>query len=277
MSVTKTINSISIAQKIGGAFLAIVLVISGLAAISMSRVASTNEAVRDMVQTQIGALAYLDEMRNDVAQYRARLNRGVWLGEDKANANIAAWDADVNLAALVTVYSDSETRYATKVGDATEAAVFEKIKLASKELFSLGGATRALLVAGKIDEAKVQLVKKVFPAADALDRVLLQDYKLNSDSAVADADIVAQDIKAALLNWMVVLIAALIFVAAAGVFLTASIAMPIKTLIAAMSRLAGGDVNMPIPERDREDEFGQMAHVIDTFRQKLIGSDRRAG
>jgi HAMP domain-containing protein len=44
-----------------------------------------------------------------------------------------------------------------------------------------------------------------------------------------------------------------------------------------MSRLAGGDVNMPIPERDREDEFGQMAHVIDTFRQKLIGSDRRAG
>jgi methyl-accepting chemotaxis protein len=80
-----------------------------------------------------------------------------------------------------------------------------------------------------------------------------------------------------MVNWVVVLVAVVVFVAAAGVFLLTAVAQPMQALTGAVARLAEGDANVAIPERDRADEVGRMAKAVESLKQAMAGSDRPRG
>jgi methyl-accepting chemotaxis protein len=55
-----------------------------------------------------------------------------------------------------------------------------------------------------------------------------------------------------------------------GVFTSRSIVMPIKAMIAAMRKLAGGDNDVDIPAQGRKDEIGEMAETVQVFKDNAI-------
>jgi methyl-accepting chemotaxis protein len=267
------VDSISVSNKIAGTFFAILIVVGGLASISIHRADDTNALLRELVGDYVGDLTYLDTMRNAAAQYRSRLNRGIW-SDDDAPAREAA---DASLATLEKAYRDSEAKYALGVVNLQEVRLFDHVKAAEKAFFDQGNTIRTLLHDQKPDEARTRIVKDFFPAADVLDQALLDDFTFNSQGALSDAALVAQNVQAGILNWITVLGAVILFVAAAGFFLLASIATPMRALSSAMSQLARGDTSVPIPERDRADEVGQMARTVDTLKRRLLAPDQLAG
>ena len=53
-----------------------------------------------------------------------------------------------------------------------------------------------------------------------------------------------------------------------------SIVRPLKSMTAAMHRLASGDLNTEIPARGRKDEIGEMAGAMDVFKKNAVEAER---
>ncbi|WP_119169400.1 HAMP domain-containing protein [Algihabitans albus] len=60
----------------------------------------------------------------------------------------------------------------------------------------------------------------------------------------------------------------------AGLWLTRSVAHPIRGMTAAMGRLADGDTTAKIPAIGRRDEVGQMAQAMQVFKESMIEAER---
>jgi methyl-accepting chemotaxis protein len=52
-----------------------------------------------------------------------------------------------------------------------------------------------------------------------------------------------------------------------------SISKAIGSMVAAMTRLAGGDVRTAIPGLGRNDEIGEMASAVEVFKNSMVESD----
>ncbi|HYH18032.1 MAG TPA: methyl-accepting chemotaxis protein [Azospirillum sp.] len=63
-------------------------------------------------------------------------------------------------------------------------------------------------------------------------------------------------------------------VGAGGFAIARSIAVPTRTLTAAMRRLAEGDHDSAVPGRTRRDELGDMARAVEVFRQNALDNAR---
>ncbi len=236
MSVVDRINQVSIPHKIIGAFFAILVLIGGLATISIGRVSATNAAIHELIDDHVSSLTFLDEMRSAVEQYRARLDRAVSSPGGEVPALALA-----GLDALEKSYEENETRYAPTVWGGDEAAIHDRMKPLASAFFAGGKAIAAALRDGKQEAAKTRLSTDLAPTADALDQILRDDFRFNSEGALTDAALVAQSIDRGLLNWIAVLIAVIVFVGAAGVFLFASIARPSQRAGDGRHGLAGAD------------------------------------
>lgn len=62
----------------------------------------------------------------------------------------------------------------------------------------------------------------------------------------------------------------------AALFLRRQIARPISDITAAMSTLAGGDLNVAVPSCDRKDEVGALADAMQSFKEMAVDQHRQA-
>ena len=59
-----------------------------------------------------------------------------------------------------------------------------------------------------------------------------------------------------------------------GSLIGRGIALPVRSMTAAMRELAGGNVNVAVSETGRRDEVGQMAAAVEVFRESMVASQR---
>jgi methyl-accepting chemotaxis protein len=81
-----------------------------------------------------------------------------------------------------------------------------------------------------------------------------------------------EEIRAALLRNLGIGLTALVVLAGAGFFVSRSITRPIKRITAAMAALATGNTAVEIPEQQRRDEVGDIAHAAHTLVQGLAAN-----
>ena len=72
------------------------------------------------------------------------------------------------------------------------------------------------------------------------------------------------------------LLAAVVFCAAGFLIVQRRVSRPIRTITAAMGRLAAHDLNVEIPEAGRSDEIGEMSRAVAVFKDNMIQGDRMA-
>ncbi|SNY90112.1 methyl-accepting chemotaxis protein [Cohaesibacter sp. ES.047] len=69
---------------------------------------------------------------------------------------------------------------------------------------------------------------------------------------------------------MIIAVVAFLIGVAAAYVIARGITSPVKTLTAAMNRLANDDVASEIPGQNRKDEIGEMAEAVEVFKQNMI-------
>ena len=69
---------------------------------------------------------------------------------------------------------------------------------------------------------------------------------------------------------------AILFGGTIGVLIGRGVSLPINQMTNVMGRLAGGEKDLEIPSRDRQDEVGQMADAVQVFKENIEKADEMA-
>jgi methyl-accepting chemotaxis protein len=112
------------------------------------------------------------------------------------------------------------------------------------------------------------------PAFDELNKAIQDDIALNNTGGVAAANRSAATFVTAQ-YWIYGAIAAtVLFCIFATLALSACVATPLVGVTGALSELAAGHLDAKVPFADRQDEIGQLAGVMSTFKDKLAAAER---
>src|SRR5204862_407594 len=106
--------------------------------------------------------------------------------------------------------------------------------------------------------------------ADAIDRlgVALRDRIVAAGERISrDTALAASRARYILIGLVA---AALLLGGVLALVLARSIIRPVAGMTEAMTRLAGGDLQVAVPHRDARDEMGAMAKAVDVFRQNAV-------
>ena len=95
--------------------------------------------------------------------------------------------------------------------------------------------------------------------------------------AEADKSVVIQPIKNMALNFMLAGVVVILLVAGSGLTIANKITMPLKESIKQMARLEAKDTNFIVNYTDQDDEVGDMARALESFRSTALEAQRLSG
>jgi methyl-accepting chemotaxis protein len=107
-------------------------------------------------------------------------------------------------------------------------------------------------------------------------KAINDDLDFNVSEGKKAADLGAAVYQETRLVVIVALVAAAALSVAFGWLLVMAVSTPIDRMTAAMKRLAGRDLAVDIPGRDRRDEIGAMAVAVQVFKESMIDGERLA-
>jgi methyl-accepting chemotaxis protein len=156
------------------------------------------------------------------------------------------------------LHSAERKRLVAEAGEqgATYARAFEQFAAMSFDVDRLVNSTMAQQ-AQRIDEAVADLVKS--------QRDALTGIKSETVSAMAGAE----------RTTVAIALAALVFGILVSLLISRGIVKPVTGLTGGMRQLAGGDFGIVLPGLEREDEVGEMARAVETFKVTLANKARR--
>ncbi len=213
----------------------------------------TSDVVYDIVKLHATVLSFLASADRDLIEEYERLSALV----------------ETNIAALADGVADQPEARA-HVERVQELLASWQTELVARQFEAMRRAdtvdiARALAATGRDYEIMAEIDAAIL---DVVAIIEARQYGLLADQSAA----------AARAWWLAIagtVLASTIGAAAAlGSHLT--IARKLKDLAGAMRRLAGGDVDIDIPSRDRGDELGAMAESLETFRGNAIEVRRLA-
>ena len=270
MSVARSVTNLSIRTKITVSLAVILALVAALGGTAIQRFQSLNDIVRDMTENYMASLIYLDEMRGSASTYRALLARELLVVNDKD----AVAKLEGKLDDMVKSYQDAQVKYEPTVVSREERDLYGDIQTAWTSYFARTKNLRQLIAVGKLDEARTYYFADVVPFGDATGVAISADIQFNVCNA-NDRAADAADSHTSGRVYMVGFAAATGAVALlAGFFLITTISTPIRSMTAAMRRLAENDTGVDIPARGRLDEVGQMAGAVEVFKQNMLETER---
>ncbi|MGD0103935.1 MAG: methyl-accepting chemotaxis protein [Rhodopila sp.] len=272
MSFSARVANLTIRTKILCSFLTILALLAGLGLNALQRSSAMNQSVQNITGNYALAVVYLDEMRVSISDYRGAMARGVLQADDRA----AGQKLDADLGRLLKTYEDNDAKYALTVDQGTEAKLYEEVKVTWGAYLDLARRVREQVAAEKVAEAKTMLINEQTPAGVRAEAAVAASMGYNVAAekrltAEVDASYASGRLYIAGIMGFAVVAAIL-----AAMFLVRSIAVPVKSMTEAMRRLAAHDMTAEIPARGRTDEVGQMAEVVQVFKDGMITADRRA-
>ena len=272
MSIVSRIGNLAIRTKIMVSFAIVLALLAGLGGTALKRSSATNATVANMTTNYVLAIVHLDGMRSDFLSYRDAIARQLlWADDPTANQGIQA-----NLAVLRNSYQEHETKYAATVDPGTETADYAEVKAAESAYFGQVGHLQELLATAKIGDAKAYFGGTLVPTADRVDAALRANMGYNVAAAESTTVAIAASYAVGQRDTIGFILLATVAAVLAGVFLVRTIATPIKSMTAAMRRLAARDMTVEIPARGRTEEIGQMAETVQIFKESMIAADRLA-
>jgi HAMP domain-containing protein len=215
-------------------------------------------------------LLNLDQMRGELSKARKILSRVALLIDGMP----ASQKMDAALGDAVGPLTADEANYGRLVSGADARAFYFRTDAPVSECASGIVQFRSMMAAGKAAEPKALYFAKIYPAGPVVEDTIsaaarfyaVGASRLGDDAAVHDC------------SGRLTVIGFLAAVALAAfmdaVFLIAAIAKPISALTAVMHQLASGDVEVTVPGRERDDDFGRMGTAVDVFKRSMSSSGR---
>ena len=258
-------QSRSIRLHLAAVFFLFFLLIAGLGAFSMWRLANFNSLSADVAEVWLPTTRALGDLNNYTSDFRA-FEGSVLLTSDPNE--IAA--TETQMAELDRAIAAAERNFERIRHDRAEANLYDQFKASWTAYRGIVNQMLVLSRSDRRDEA-LQIYGNSSRAAYNAASDTLGEL---TDQAVVRAQIASDRLA---LNyhhayWLILLaiVIAAILVIAALVHISRSISVPLLALADRMRRLAGSDTDIDVPATERQDEIGAMAQATVVFRNNAI-------
>ena len=269
MKLLNAINNLSILRKVVPAVLLVILLVTGNGFLAYSRLDSINNAARNLNGKWLTAIRHLTDIRHALSEERRKVNGHLLAPtpEEKTTRERdirALHDAIATswTAYLPTIAGPDEERLANEV-----YAAFERYKGQLPSVLALSNAghpmtARTLL----LGEAEPDYIK----AKEAIDRVLA--FNQNGAAQITrEAEALHDEAQTWILVWTLLTLLLVLLIA---LLLRQSLLKPIQAVTAAMSRIAGGDLDTRLPDDHRQDEIGAMTAALAALQHTAQAQER---
>jgi methyl-accepting chemotaxis protein len=166
---------------------------------------------------------------------------------------------------------DARRRYESLISSSEERALYDQFTAIWSRYEQASESLIRSINEGRHQEALAELagpgVFKLFSDSSAL---LVQAVALNQRGARRDADAAVGAADDASVTAVVSVALTVVLAFGAMVFSFLRISRPITGMTGMMGALAAGDVETPVPYRQRRDEIGAMAGAVQVFKDNLI-------
>ncbi|MCP1549038.1 MULTISPECIES: methyl-accepting chemotaxis protein [Methylorubrum] len=245
----------------------VTLITIGQGAVSLMELSSIRRGVDAVATNWLPSVVAVNEMGTAASQMRLRQYRIVTTSIDPealvANRNLYE-RAVADMAA-------ARKRYEPLISSPEERALYTQFS----ELWSrYDEASRhiiAMMERGQQREAMAELVGPgLLSVYGQASEVIARAITLNRDGSTRDASAAVGNVETASIAAIVTMAIAVLFALFAMAFGLLRISRPITGITGMMGSLAAGDVETPVPYRQRRDEIGAMAAAVQVFKDNLI-------
>ncbi|HEY0834887.1 MAG TPA: methyl-accepting chemotaxis protein [Azospirillum sp.] len=262
-------KTITIRAKLLAAFSALFLLIVGLGTYAVNRLEVIDHLTDEMEENWLASTRWLGAINGAAGKFRVAEARHI-LATTPAEMDVIERDLDARgtlVRDAVERFEPLATTEAEKRGLNEFRAGWTEYLSHTKELLALSRKSQAeeatALFRGKSREA--------FERAEAVIGRLIEINVAGGAQASRNGNAIYESSRFMLIG----------LVAAGGLFagvacwlIVAGVSTPVRSMTAAMQRLASGDKSTEIPARDRGDEIGVMAKALEVFKESLIEADR---
>ncbi len=245
----------------------LMLITVGQGVVALTQLSTIRHRVNEVAANWLPSVITVNEMSATASQMRLRQYRIITTSTDaeKLLANRSLYDR------AVAGMADARKRYEPLISSSEERALYTKFSELWARYEEASRRLIDLMERGQRQEAMAELVGPTLMAlySEAMD-VMSQAITLNRESSQHDADAAVISADAASMVTWIAMAVALLAAVGATLFGFLRISRPITGITGTMGALATGDVETPVPYRERGDEIGAMAGAVQVFKDNLI-------
>ena len=236
-------------------------------AISLRELSSIRKRVNEVAVNWLPSVVTVNEMNAAANRIRLRQYRLITASSDPEAlaGNRELYDRGV------AEMRDARRRYESLISSSEERALYDQFTAIWSRYEQASESLIRSINEGRHQEALAELagpgVFKLFSDSSAL---LVQAVALNQGGARRDADAAVGAADDASVTAVVSVALTVVLAFGAMVFGFLRISRPITGMTGMMGALAAGDVERPVPYRQRRDEIGAMAGAVQVFKDNLI-------
>ena len=248
-------------------FSGLMFIAIGQGVIALTQLSTIRHRVNEVAANWLPSVITVNQMSAAASQMRLRQYRLVTTSVDaeKLLANRSLYDQ------AVAGMAEARERYQSLISTPEERSLYTKFAGLWSRYDEASRKLIDLMERGHRQEAMAELVGPTLLSlyGEAID-VLSQAVALNRDGSRRDADAAVVSAETASTVAWIAMALALLAAVGAMVFGFLRISRPITGITGMMGALAAGDVEMPVPYRQRRDEIGAMARAVQVFKDNLI-------
>ncbi|KAA5604294.1 HAMP domain-containing protein [Roseospira marina] len=264
-------GSLSIKQKLIGAFAVVSLVIVCFGGFSLFQMSEINHKSTVITDNWLPSVRVIGRLNTQTSDYRIAEGMHVMSLDSAAMAA-----ADVELDRLDAAIESTVQRYESLISSDHERELFNTFKSLWSQNQSVHVRLITLSRENRNDEAAALFKgesRRAFDDASAQLVTLIQLNQDGAEEASTSGDAAFEFAFAFLVGLGAVGVA---LAMGTGWLIVRSVSQPILDLSAVMGRLADGDKAVTIPGADRGDELGAMAKTVLVFKDNMIKADSLA-
>jgi methyl-accepting chemotaxis protein len=254
---------LGIGARLAISFAALIAILVGVGWIGLSRMASINGNL-DVVAVERWGKAQLAEEGANRAQLQASLIGQLFLTRDPAQQSRLLEAMDANRRAAVALVAKRDAN----VVQARGKDLLQRVKDARAGYLDPYERAKALLLAGRVDEAQAIAVREVVPKLslvnDAWDAMVTYEGERMAearDEAQRSYDVARTAV-------LLIIAAAVVLAAVIAGLVTRSITVPVLKVVALADKIAGGDLRENI-QVESEDEIGRLQASMRAMTERL--------
>lgn len=260
-----TLKNIKISAKLALAFLTTVLLLLVIAAVSIHRLDRLNDQTNFMVTARMASVRDASQM-SEIANRLRLLEFRLATGPINEASDVQKAIADAKRA-----YEDVDQRYPASIGDASEQAIYDRVKGRHPAWASGHLKVEQLVEKGRRSEALDELNGPARDSFLALKEPLAALVKHNEDRANVEAEDSNQTFVTGSLLIAACASAALLLAILFSFKVSRAIVVPLKEAVRLAEGIAAGDLTQSL-STSSNDEVGDLLRALTTMQDNLVST-----
>jgi methyl-accepting chemotaxis protein len=260
---------LSIRSLLLGAFAIMVVLVVGLGAFALSKIAAVNGSTVDIATNWMPSAATVHQIETGVARFRISQARHIMATEQATMEGL-----EKDMAARLESIAKLRRTYEPMIASPEERAAYGKYAADWDAYLKFNADLLKLSRANQNKEANALFDSQGTTAFRTVTADLEKLAAINTAGAQAATENAASSYDASRLATFVFIAIGAAIAIGAMVFVFVGVARPLLALVESMKKLGQGDFSVVLPGLGRKDEIGAMADAVEQFKVKAEEKSR---